>query len=229
MITLFTPTLSAADTSAPVSISGALAIARACPPIASIPSRATGRLADHFLAGAPALVQRQRGNGRHLLERLQLPADGHATCSRLKAIIAVDATAELFHDDVHYIDGMEHVDEFELDIDSGLGMTGAPGLHARRESSGTTFQRAALVAALPQRQRDGSFWRSPVRPYGADTLLSNRRPARRLSRQHPGHAGTDQGSAESNHRPSESHLPARCRPRSTNPMARPGSVGGTTG
>ena len=32
----------------------------------------------------------------------------------LKAIIAVDATAELFHDDVHYMDGMAHIDEFEL-------------------------------------------------------------------------------------------------------------------
>src|SRR5499427_6474745 len=31
----------------------------------------------------------------------------------LKAILAVHATSELFHDDVHYIDGMAHVDEFE--------------------------------------------------------------------------------------------------------------------
>jgi uncharacterized protein len=30
----------------------------------------------------------------------------------LKAILAVDATAELFHDDVHYVDGMAHIDEF---------------------------------------------------------------------------------------------------------------------
>src|ERR1700676_4762428 len=32
----------------------------------------------------------------------------------LKAILAVDATEQLFHDDVHYIDGMMHFDEFEL-------------------------------------------------------------------------------------------------------------------
>lgn len=44
----------------------------------------------------------------------------------LKAIIAVDATAELFHDDVHYIDGMAHVDEFELNMDMAPGITGAP-------------------------------------------------------------------------------------------------------
>jgi uncharacterized protein len=44
----------------------------------------------------------------------------------LKAIIAVDATAELFHDDVHYVDGMAHIDEFELNMDLAPGMTGAP-------------------------------------------------------------------------------------------------------
>ena len=35
----------------------------------------------------------------------------------LKAILAVDATEQLFHDDVHYIDGMMHFDEFELNMD----------------------------------------------------------------------------------------------------------------
>src|SRR5581483_3462697 len=44
----------------------------------------------------------------------------------LKAIIAVDATEELFHDDIHYIDGVAHVDEFELNMDLAEGMTGAP-------------------------------------------------------------------------------------------------------
>src|SRR6266850_7234370 len=40
----------------------------------------------------------------------------------LKAIIATDATEELFHDDIHYIDGMMHVDEFELNMDMAPGM-----------------------------------------------------------------------------------------------------------
>ena len=44
----------------------------------------------------------------------------------LKAILAADATAELFHDDIHFIDGMAHVDEFELNMDMAPGMTGAP-------------------------------------------------------------------------------------------------------
>ena len=35
----------------------------------------------------------------------------------LKAIIAVDASDDLFHDDVHYIDGLLHLDEYVLMID----------------------------------------------------------------------------------------------------------------
>jgi uncharacterized protein len=43
----------------------------------------------------------------------------------LKAIIAVDASDDLFHDDVHYIDGLLHLDEYAL----------APPLPARRALS----------------------------------------------------------------------------------------------
>ena len=57
----------------------------------------------------------------------------------LKAILASDATAELFHDDVHYIDGMAHVDEFELNMDMAQGWTGRPDYHAGRKSSGPTL------------------------------------------------------------------------------------------
>ncbi len=44
----------------------------------------------------------------------------------LKAILAVAATEELFKEDVHYMDGIFHVDEFELTMDLDQGRTGAP-------------------------------------------------------------------------------------------------------
>src|SRR6202521_5050152 len=44
----------------------------------------------------------------------------------LKAILAVGATAERFHDEGRYIDGMAHIDEFELNMDMAEGWTGAP-------------------------------------------------------------------------------------------------------
>ncbi|MGC1522141.1 MAG: CocE/NonD family hydrolase, partial [Steroidobacteraceae bacterium] len=44
----------------------------------------------------------------------------------LKAILAVAATERLFKEDVHYIDGVFHVDEFELTMDLDQGRPGAP-------------------------------------------------------------------------------------------------------
>ena len=83
----------------------------------------------------------------------------------LKAIIAVDATSELFHDDVHYMDGMAHVDEFELNMDLALGMTGAPEYTLDEKTLGPRFESAPWSLLYLKHQRDGAFWRSPVRPY----------------------------------------------------------------
>jgi predicted acyl esterase len=82
----------------------------------------------------------------------------------LKAIIAIDATAELFHDDIHYIDGMAHVDEFELNMDLAPGMTGAPDYTLDEKILGPRFEIAPWSLLYLKHQRDGPFWRSPVRP-----------------------------------------------------------------
>jgi len=82
----------------------------------------------------------------------------------LKAILAVDATAELFHDDVHYIDGMAHIDEFELNMDMAPGMTGAPDYTLDEKVLGLRFDAPPWSLLYLQHQHDGPFWRSPVRP-----------------------------------------------------------------
>jgi predicted acyl esterase len=82
----------------------------------------------------------------------------------LKAIIAVHATAELFHDDVHYMDGMAHIDEFELNMDMAPGMTGAPDYTLDEKVLGPRFNQPPWSLLYLQHQRDGPFWRSPVRP-----------------------------------------------------------------
>jgi predicted acyl esterase len=82
----------------------------------------------------------------------------------LKAIIAVDATEELFHDDIHYIDGLMHVDEFELNMDMAPGMTGAPDYTLDEKVLGVRFEAAPWSLEYMRHQRDGEFWRSPVRP-----------------------------------------------------------------
>ena len=83
----------------------------------------------------------------------------------LKAIIAVDATAELFHDDVHYMDGMAHIDEFELNMDMAPGMTGAPDYTLDEKILDPRFDAPPWSLLYLKHQHDGPFWRSPVRPY----------------------------------------------------------------
>jgi predicted acyl esterase len=82
----------------------------------------------------------------------------------LKAILAVDATAELFHDDIHYIDGMAHIDEFELNMDMAPGMTGAPDYTLDEKVLGPRFDAPPWSLRYLEHQHDGPFWRSPVRP-----------------------------------------------------------------
>ena len=84
----------------------------------------------------------------------------------LKAIIAAAATEELFHDDIHYIDGMMHVDEFELNMDLAPGMTGASDYTLDEKVLGPRFEAAPWSLEYFEHQRDGQFWRSPVRPLG---------------------------------------------------------------
>ena len=82
----------------------------------------------------------------------------------LKAILAAAATDELFHDDIHFIDGMVHIDEFELNMDMAPGMTGAPDYTLDEQILGPRFDAPPWSLLYLKHQRDGPFWRSPVRP-----------------------------------------------------------------
>lgn len=82
----------------------------------------------------------------------------------LKAILAVDATEELFHDDIHYIDGMMHFDEFELNMDLAPAMTGAPDYTLDEKVLGPRFESTPWSLLYFKHQRDGQFWRAPERP-----------------------------------------------------------------
>jgi predicted acyl esterase len=90
----------------------------------------------------------------------------------LKAILAIAATAELFHDDVHYVDGMAHIDEFELNMDMAPGMTGAPDYTLDEKILGPRFDTPPWSLLYLKHQYDGPFWRSPVRPLSEITIPS---------------------------------------------------------
>jgi len=82
----------------------------------------------------------------------------------LKAILAVDATEELFHDDIHFIDGMMHLDEFELDMDLSPGITGSPDYTLEEKILGPRFDAPPWSLLYLKHQRDSEFWHSPERP-----------------------------------------------------------------
>jgi len=77
----------------------------------------------------------------------------------LKAIIAVCATEELFHDDIHFIDGLMHVDEFEPAMDLELGLTRAPDFPTDEKSLAPRFDSSPWFLLYLRQQRDGPFWR----------------------------------------------------------------------
>lgn len=88
----------------------------------------------------------------------------------LKAILATDATAELFHDDVHYIDGIVHIDEFELNMDMAEGWTGAPEYTLDEKILGPRFETPPWSLLYLKHQHDGQFWRDPVQPLQEITI-----------------------------------------------------------
>jgi hypothetical protein len=90
----------------------------------------------------------------------------------LKAILATDATAELFHDDVHYMDGIAHIDEFELNMDMAEGWTGAPDYTLDEKVLGPRFETPPWSLLYLKHQRDGAFWRERVRPLKEITIPS---------------------------------------------------------
>ncbi len=77
----------------------------------------------------------------------------------LKAILAMDATDDLYHDDVHYIDGAFHVDQYELSIDTDLGLPRWPDYSLDEEYFRNRFNAYPWFLTYLKQQRDGEFWR----------------------------------------------------------------------
>jgi uncharacterized protein len=82
----------------------------------------------------------------------------------LKAIIAVDATERLFNEDVHYFDGIFHVDEFELTMDLDQGRSGAPDYTLAPSVIGPRMSSKPWSLTYLEHQRDDAFWHSPEQP-----------------------------------------------------------------
>jgi uncharacterized protein len=82
----------------------------------------------------------------------------------LKAIIAICATEDLFREDVHFIDGMMHDDEYELNVDLQSSMTRSPDFPTDESSLAQRFDNPPWFVMYKQHPRAGAFWDAPVRP-----------------------------------------------------------------
>jgi putative CocE/NonD family hydrolase len=77
----------------------------------------------------------------------------------LKAILAIDASDDLFHDDVHYIDGAYHVDAYELSIDHENGLPQTPDYKLDKAYFRDRFNAYPWFLTYLKQQTDGDFWR----------------------------------------------------------------------
>ncbi|MBK9690874.1 MAG: CocE/NonD family hydrolase [Gemmatimonadetes bacterium] len=77
----------------------------------------------------------------------------------LKAILALHATDDLFHDDVHYIDGALHLDPYILQIDHENGLPRTPGYAFDAAYFRDRFDASPWVLTYLKQPADGPFWR----------------------------------------------------------------------
>lgn len=77
----------------------------------------------------------------------------------LKAIIAVDATDDLYQDDVHFMDGMMHVDSWEMSQDLWNLLPGAPDYVIDDKYFADRFDTPPWMLTYKRQQRDGPFWK----------------------------------------------------------------------
>jgi uncharacterized protein len=77
----------------------------------------------------------------------------------LKAIVALMATDELFRGDVHYIDGIFHVDEYVIMIDLLNALSPPPAFPLDEHTLSARFDREPWSLRWMKEQRDGPYWR----------------------------------------------------------------------
>jgi putative CocE/NonD family hydrolase len=76
----------------------------------------------------------------------------------LKAIIAVDATDDIYEDDVHFTDGIMHADAYEMRQDIENAMPGAPAFTIDETYFENRFETNPWFLIFKKQQRDGPFW-----------------------------------------------------------------------
>ena len=76
----------------------------------------------------------------------------------LKAILAAMATDDLYHDDIHYIDGAFHVDEWAFWFDHSKGIPRSPDYQIDEAYDRERLESYPGLLTYLKQQRDGDFW-----------------------------------------------------------------------
>jgi uncharacterized protein len=76
----------------------------------------------------------------------------------LKAVIPIEATDDIYEDDVHYIDGMMHADSYEFEMDLHNIVPGAPDYSIDEDYFRNRFDTTPWFLIYKKQQRDGPFW-----------------------------------------------------------------------
>lgn len=77
----------------------------------------------------------------------------------LKAIIAMHASDDLYHDDLHYVDGVLHLDPYHLFINHELGLPRTPHYKLDGDYFLNRFDQTPWLLTYLSQQEDGDFWR----------------------------------------------------------------------
>ena len=83
----------------------------------------------------------------------------HRKPPALKAIIAAHASEDLFYNDVHYIDGVLHMDYYAQQIDTDNALPRSPGYRVDETWYKERFDREPWLFTWFREQQDGPFWR----------------------------------------------------------------------
>lgn len=76
----------------------------------------------------------------------------------LKAILAMMATDDIYEDDVHFMDGMMHVDAYEIGRDLDNAIPGSPDYIINEDYFEEKFDSEPWLLKYKQQQKDGPFW-----------------------------------------------------------------------
>ncbi len=76
----------------------------------------------------------------------------------LKTIISLMSTDDIYQDDVHFMDGMMHIDAYEIGQDLANSLPGAPTFKMDEDYFKNRFETTPWLLQYKKQQRDGPFW-----------------------------------------------------------------------